>query len=151
MKKFIYRFQSILNLREKQEEQAKIHYGNMLAALHREEDKLEELKKRKSGYEDKKRSLVSAKLNVTEIISMDNAIEYIKEAIEIQKLEIKKAEKRVEAAREALNEAITQRKTYEKLKEKDFEKYKLEYEAEERKEIDQLVSYVYSTGGSDGT
>lgn len=151
MTKFIFRFESILNLREKQEEQAKIHYGNMLAVLHEAENRLAESERQKEEYEDIKRKSLSSRLDVFELQRTDDAIEYLKEKIVSEKLAVRRAEKNVDAARESLNQAVVERKTYEKLKEKDFEKYKLEYEADERKVNDQLVSYSYSSGGSDGT
>ena len=39
---------------------------------------------------------------------------------------------------------MLERKTHERLKEKSFESYILEYEAEQRKEIDELVSFKYN-------
>ena len=48
---------------------------------------------------------------------------------------------RVDRAREKLDNAMKERKTYEKLKEKAFEEFKLEIEAQERKEVDELVSF----------
>lgn len=38
---------------------------------------------------------------------------------------------------------MKERKTYEKLKEKAFEQFKIEIEAQERKEIDELVSFRF--------
>ena len=53
------------------------------------------------------------------------------------------ARRLVEEARQKLNEAMIERKTHEKLREKKFEEYMQEYNAEESKEIDQLVSYTF--------
>jgi flagellar FliJ protein len=39
---------------------------------------------------------------------------------------------------------MVERKTQEKLKEKAWEEYLLEYEADERKEVDELTSFQYS-------
>ena len=61
-----------------------------------------------------------------------------------QMIEVHKAERALEDARKALNEVMMERKTHEKLKEKAFEQFKAELNAEESKEIDQLVSYTYN-------
>ena len=37
----------------------------------------------------------------------------------------------------------SERKTYEKLREKKFEEFKMELAYEEKKEVDELVSYTY--------
>ena len=58
---------------------------------------------------------------------------------------VKQCEKEVEVARRRLNEAMKERKTFEKLRERAFEKYKLEENLREQKEVDELVSYRYST------
>ena len=44
---------------------------------------------------------------------------------------------------ETVDKAMKARKTYEKLKEKAFEQFKIEIEAQERKEIDELVSFRF--------
>ena len=44
---------------------------------------------------------------------------------------------------EKLDNAMKERKTYEKLREKAFEQFKIEIEAQERKEIDELVSFRF--------
>ena len=48
--------------------------------------------------------------------------------------------------RKNLSNAIMERKTIEKLKEKEFEEYIKEYNDEERKQIDELVSYRHNAG-----
>nr|MCR5331683.1 flagellar export protein FliJ [Lachnospiraceae bacterium] len=41
---------------------------------------------------------------------------------------------------------VQERKTIEKLREKKFEEYLKEIDAEERKTVDELVSYRYTSG-----
>jgi flagellar FliJ protein len=69
--------------------------------------------------------------------------------IKLQQVEVKKAEQQLEAARIRLNDAMVERKTHENLKEKAFEAFMLEYEAEQRKEIDELVSFKYNNPTDD--
>ena len=47
-------------------------------------------------------------------------------------------------ARDKLNLAMQERKIYEKLREKAFEEFKQELNAQEKKEIDELVSFNYN-------
>ena len=72
------------------------------------------------------------------------AIDYQRERIKGQLVEIRVAEKNFEMARIRLNEAVKDRKTHEKLREKAFEEFLVELSQEENKEIDQLVSYRFS-------
>ena len=50
----------------------------------------------------------------------------------------------VEKAREELGEAMKDRKVHEKLKEKAFDEFKLELNDQEKKEIDEVVSFNYN-------
>ena len=71
------------------------------------------------------------------------AVETMKTRIRGQMMNVHKAEKQLEAVRKRLNEVMIERKTYEKLRERKFEEFKQELEREEKKEVDELVSYTY--------
>ena len=58
---------------------------------------------------------------------------------------VKRAEKQLELMRTRLNTVVMERKTIEKLREKRFAEYLQEYNDEERKQVDELVSYRHST------
>lgn len=146
MARFVYRMQNILNLKEKLETQAKNEYSVAQAKVYEEERKLEELFARKAGYEQKLEELYNGPINVIEVMENQEAVEYMKYRIELQRLEIKKAEDELEIAREKLADAIKERKTQEKLKENAFEVFLEELKAQESKEIDELVSYRYGAG-----
>ena len=61
-------------------------------------------------------------------------------------VEVHKAEKELEDARNRLKTVMQERKVQEKLREKAFEEFKQELAEAETKEIDELVSYIYSKG-----
>jgi len=149
MTKFIYKMESILQIKYKMEDQAKTAYGKAHAKLMMEEKKLEELVNKKQNYEDKLTNLMLSKLKLLDIRQCENDIEIIKYYMKIQQIEVKKAEQQLEAARIRLNNAMIERKTHENLKEKAFEAFMLEYEAEQQKEIDQLVSFQYNNPTDD--
>lgn len=144
MAKFIYKMQSILDIKYKMEEQAKSVYAEATFKLREEEKKLEKLCERKHEYEEKLRNIISSLLDVLKIKECENAIETIKFSIKMQTLEVKKAEQNVENARMKLNEVMIDRKTHEKLREKAFEEFLIELGVEERKEIDELISFKYN-------
>lgn len=145
MAKFIFKMESILAIKCKLEDQAKVEYGIELAKLREEEEKLEKLKVRKEEFQFKLTEAVQDHLNIREIKDLENCVENIKYNINVQKIVIKQQQMNVEKAREKLDEAMKERKTYEKLKEKAFEEFKLEIEAQERKEIDELVSFRFGS------
>lgn len=143
MAKFIYRMQSILNIKEKMEEQAKMEFAQARIRLTEEEERLNYLVDRKDVYVNRGRELQKDSLNVFDIMENRDAIVLMKEFIEEQKKAVAKAEKQLEEARLKLQNAMQESKTHERLREKAFEEFVKEINAQEAKEIDELTSYVY--------
>ncbi len=144
MAKFQYKLQSILDIKEKLESQEKIAYGQAVAKLQEEQEKLQKLMIQKAGYDKKARKLVEGNINILEINSCRKAIETMKTRIRTQMIEVHKAEQQLDVVRRRLNQVMIERKTYEKLREKKFDEFKQELLYEEKKEVDELVSYTYS-------
>ena len=144
MKKFIYSLENILQIKIKLENQMEIAYGNARLRLTMEEEKLEQMKQKKVSYEDELRFLRSDKLVLIKIKQGEQAIDYMKTNIKLQITAVKNSTQRLEVARIRLSDAMIERKTQEKLKENAFEEYMLEFDAQERKEVDELNSFHYS-------
>ena len=96
---------------------------------------------RRADCEANLRELVGANLNIMTIRHGEDALETLKIFIERQKTAVQKAQNNVDAAMHRLREAMVERETQEKLKEKAFQEYLAELNAEEQKEIDELVSF----------
>ncbi len=143
MSKFVYRMQSILNIKEKLEEQARMDFGLAMMRLREEEEKLEHLQARKADYEEAARASLKAALRIRTMRENKEAILRMDEYIEIQRREIEKAEIKVEQERQKLQEAIQERKIQEKLRENAFDLFMQEEKARESREIDELTSYTY--------
>ena len=143
MSKFVYRMQNILNIKAKLEEQAKMDYGMARARLTEEEEKLELLQRRKQGYEEMARDALQESLHIREMRENKEAILRMDEFMELQRLEIRKAEEKLEEERIKLQEAMQERKIQEKLRENAFEVFMGEEKARESREIDELTSYTY--------
>lgn len=143
MAKFQYRMQSILNLKLKMEDQAKMQFAQAQAKLTEEEEKLEALVKRKTGYETDLKEALKKTLNLLKIEELQNAIMCMDEYILVQKQEVSKAEKQLEVERKKLTEVMMERKSHEKLKENAFEQFLQELNSAEGKEVDELTSYTY--------
>ena len=143
MAKFKYRMQSILNIKEKLEEQAKNEFAQARLRLTEEEEKLEALYLRKASYEEEGRALRMSAINILDLNENKNALERMDEYIARQKVEVNKANAFLENARVKLTEAMQESQIQNKLKEKAFEEFKKELNAQEAKEIDELTSYTY--------
>ena len=143
MSKFIYRMQNILNIKYKLEEQAKTEFMLANQILREEEEKLQKLRDRKSGYEEALRQLFKSHLEVDRIKENQEAVVRMEEFIIMQTTCVNDARRQVEIKAAKLTELMQERKAQEKLKEKAFENFLKEENAKESKEIDELVSFTY--------
>ena len=143
MAKFQYRMQSILNIKLKMEEQAKMQFAQAQAKLNEEEEKLNALVMRKEQYEGELKETLQTKLDLLKIDELQNAVMRMEEYIVAQKREVDKAAREVEKERKKLTEAMIERKSHEKLKENAFEQFRQELNSAEGKEVDEMTSYTY--------
>lgn len=146
MKKFRYSMQSILDIKLKLEEQEKNNYAQAQMRLNAENEKLAALVQRRGEYEEHLRRMAGQRLDIPEMRRTEDAIEVMKGLIRQQTVAVRKAEQNVEAALHRLRQAMTERKAQEKLREKAWSEYMMEFEAQERKEIDELVSFRFGAG-----
>ncbi|MCM1136139.1 MAG: flagellar export protein FliJ [Clostridium sp.] len=143
MARFIYRMQSILNIKEKMEEQAKMEFAAARMRLDEEELKLQALIERREAYEEQGRTLRQNALKVMDIMENRDAMGIMDEYILNQREKVYIAEKQLEDARQKLQNAMQESKTQERLREKAFEEFMREENAREAKEIDELTSYTH--------
>lgn len=143
MAKFTYRMQSILDIKIKMENQAKIAYGIANTKLLEEQEKLKAIINRRREYEREAKELVMGTIDIPKVRDNKRAIDTIKSMQRTQMMNVHVAEKNLESARKHLNDVMMERKTHEKLREKAFEEFKQEIQYAEGKEIDELVSYSY--------
>ncbi len=144
MAKFVFKMQSILNIKYKLEEQEKSKYRLAHQRYLESVDVLETFKQRKESYENQYKELMKGKLDILELNICKKSIDIWKDKIFYQEQVVKKRLDDENRARESLNEVMKERKIYEKLREKAFEDFLVELNEEEKKEIDELVSYTYN-------
>lgn len=146
MKKFMFDLQGVLGIKEKLEGQARVDFGVARARLTAEEEKKEALVLQRKEYEKELKDTMTGALDILEMNRLKNAVDVMNERIRVQDGAVKRAERQLESARLKLNKVVQERKTIEKLREKKFEEYLKEIDAEERKTVDELVSYRYTSG-----
>lgn len=133
-----------MDIKYKLEEQAKQEFSAAQNRYLEETQRLEEFRERKEAYLVEMREYAKERLNVLELERCNQAVSVMEEKIREQKEIVFRAMAEVDKARSKLNQCMQERKTHEKLKEHQFEEFLQELNAEERKEIDELVSYRYS-------
>lgn len=147
MAKFVFRLQSVLNLKVSLENQQKNAFALAKRHLDEEQEKLERLYARKELYEEEGKRLRKDALNIRDICDNENALDRIKEFIEEQKKAVLKAEQALEEERQKLEEMMKDRKIYERLREKAFDEFLENEKHEENIITDERNSYVYGTQG----
>lgn len=139
-------FETLLNLRLWQEDEAKSHLASALKELSDAEYELAVLNQR---YADLSRQ-AQEKSNTT--LFSDNyhrysaEIEYLLREIENKEQLVKKKESAVTTARELLNEAVVQRKIFERLVQKQKEQKQKELLKKEQNFADETSNIKFITG-----
>ncbi len=146
MARFIYRMQSVLNLKLHQEDQAKMAFGQAQHTLNEEEEKLQHLKNRKQGYiEEGVRLRNDSILDVRGISENRDAADRMDVIIADQEEVVESCRLALESARLRLTQAIQERRIQERLRERAYEDYLDQERLEEIKESDQRTSFTYGT------
>ena len=145
MAKFAYRMQNILNIKYKVEEQVKAEFAEANYKYNLEVEKLNAYVSKKYKLEQDLRELYNSKLDIYKIRNTISAIDKTQELINLQIIEVNKANEVVEQVRAKLTEAMIERKTHETLKEKAFEEFLEELKKEDDKIIDELVAFKYKS------
>jgi flagellar FliJ protein len=144
MARFVYRMQSVLNIKQKTEGQVKMEFASAQAELNHQIDILEEYIRRKEGYLKEAEELRNAdSLNLQDILDNQYATAQMDVMIASQSKVVKQYEAAVDKVRIKLTRAIQERKMQETLRERAFAEYIEEEKQEEAKENDQRTSFTY--------
>ncbi|TCT16423.1 flagellar FliJ protein [Natranaerovirga pectinivora] len=151
MSKFKYKFQNILEIKHKIEDQKKLSYFNAVQAHSSQLDELYRMYDKKDDYENNLKTNVKRVVTAKNLRDYYNGLERIVEFCKEEESKLAELEQKLEITRIDMNTAVIDRKTYEKLKEKDFERFLEDEKLKENKIVDELISYKYfkpqKTGG----
>ena len=144
MARFVYRMQSVLNIKQKTEGQIKMEFASAQAELGKQQDILDEYVRRKEQYLMEAEDLRNAKtLDLQEILDNQYATAQMDVMIASQSRVVAQHEEIVEKIRIRLTKAIQERKMQESLRERAFAEWIEEEKQEEAKENDQRTSFTY--------
>jgi len=143
MAKFIFKLQSVLNLRKQKEDSIKNELAVAIRKLEAERRKLFELE---NTLEDSVREFneKAKKTTVHELIEFNEYLSLLNSRIKSQKENVNNAAKYVDKVREELVKAMKDRKILEKLKDRQYEEFLLERKRLEQKTNDEIVSFNYN-------
>ncbi|NLK86685.1 MAG: flagellar export protein FliJ [Clostridiaceae bacterium] len=143
MARFIFKLQSVLNLKQQQEESKKNELGKAIQMLEAERSKLSELEDSMTASV-KEFNEKTKKATVHKLIEFNEYISLLNSKIKSQKDNVNNAAQYVDKVREELLKAVKERKILEKLKEKKYEEYLMEQKKLEQKTNDEIVSYNHN-------
>lgn len=145
MARFVYRMQSVLNIKQKTEGQIKMEFAAAQAELNKQMDILENYFNRKDNYLREAEELRNAdKLELQDILDNQYATAQMDVMIASQAKVVKQHEEIVEKARAKLTKAIQERKMQETLRDRAYAEWIEEEKQEEAKENDQRTSFTYT-------
>lgn len=144
MARFVYRMQSVLNIKQQTENQTKMEFAVAQAELNRQMDLLEEYIARKNSYLQEAEELRNEEsLKLQDILDNQYATAQMDVMIKQQRNVVKQHEQAVERVRVKLTRNIQERKMQETLRDRAFSEFLEEQKQEEAKENDQRTSFTY--------
>lgn len=144
MSKFDFKLQSVLNIKEKFEDQKKMELVNVNQKLNEEKNNLLEIQKQNNQQVNSFKNSISGSLKVVDILTLNKSVKHTTELIQEQQLKIASIKNQVERKKEELKQALVQRKTYEKLRKNEYASYLKELNSKEAKQVDEFVSFKYN-------
>ena len=145
MARFVYKMQSVLNIKQKTEGQIKMEFATAQAELNRQIDILENYITRKENYLKEAEELRNEeRLPLQDILDNQYATAQMDVMIASQAKVVAQHEEIVEKVRIRLTKAIQERKMQETLRERAYAEWIEEEKQEEAKENDQRTSFTYT-------
>ncbi len=143
-KSFSYRFENILDIKEKLEDQKKNALGEALQRLEQAEESLGQWKERKRKAVDEWNQQAKNIQKVQFFLQSGDHFQYFDQMIRRGEQEVKERKKKVQEARNQLMKAKQDTKVFEKIKEKDYEHHRIKEQRKENELIDQIVTHKSS-------
>ena len=141
MRRFKFRLQSVLNIKEKKLEDERLKLGEIISTLEAQKDVLLELNDKKETLKNQLNStLENSILDIQFVLGYKNYIERLEQDIKTQFEIIKKTQIELEEQQIQVSEAYKEVKILEKLKEKQYKNFLFEYEQNQIKELDDITS-----------
>ncbi len=145
MAKYVYKLQSLINVKEKLEEQKKNELAIQNNKLNKEKEILDNYYLEISDILQQQEEKQTLKINAFQMQQYIKYIDKLKLEIEKQVKVVEKEKQIAEKIRLELLEFTKAKKSLEKLKEKDYQNYLEEEKKAEQKIVDEIVSYKYNS------
>lgn len=143
-----YKFEKILNIKEREQNEAVIRYNQAIARFEEAAKKLYDLLKQKEELEALQEEKLLTGLSVIEMRQNQLFIGNLMKIIEHQQQIVMNTRNQMNFFQEKVKESTIEVKKYEKIKEKDFENYLSLEKFEENKQMDEISLQQFMSKGN---
>lgn len=144
MKKFKFKLDAVLKLRQRIEDELKKQLADLKKELEFEVALLVKYRNDKITCQNELKGLRSSHLDIKKIIMHENYLEVLNENIEVQVVRVAEAKEAVEVKRLELLEASKDKKAVEKLHEKKFAEHVASLQSTEQKFLDEISTMRFT-------
>lgn len=144
---FQFRFQRVLDVRERQEDLEQIEFARVQNRYHEEQENLEQLQKKLEQHYEQSRKQREKSGNVGNFQQQQEYSRYIQGQIRRQEEVVQEWKEKLEDQRESLVEASQRRQVLETLRENDHEEFQEELLRREQNELNQVATRQYTRKG----
>ncbi|CAH2214023.1 flagellar export protein FliJ [Tepidibacter aestuarii] len=142
--KYKFRFEKILEIKEKLEENKKMEINEINNMINNIKLQIEELNKIKETKNYQIQENMNAGTSINEIKLMNEFINLINVKIRNLFKDLKSAQNKLDIKQNEYIQVMREKKTFEKIKEKDIVKFNEKIKKEEEKFVDQIVTFKHS-------
>ncbi|MBP2026398.1 flagellar FliJ protein [Acetoanaerobium pronyense] len=136
-----FRFQKILDLKEKQEDEKKNQISKLLKEINEKKEEIEKVDKDIKNKEHELKDKRKIGSTIMDIRTSNQYLIFLKGKKLKLEFELSALNTNIEKKRAEYLEIRKDKKSYENLKEKDLEKFKYKINKQEEQLIDQIVSF----------
>ena len=143
MRQFAYRFQRVLEIKERMEDARKAALGEVVSVLNQEEETLRDLQETRKRYVQGDRFQLEAPVDANLLDVQAAFLQRLKRECGEKQEQIRQVESAVEEKRKELMEATKERRVFEILREQREVAYKREQKRQERRLLDDVGTQLY--------
>ncbi len=145
MKKYSFRLQPVLEIREKALEDKRLEMAKVIKILNDYQDELKALEEKQISYNLELENLSTSNgfVNVSELAGYNDYIFRLEQEVKDKQMTIENTKKVLKIKQNEVNEALKEVKVLEKLKETQSEKFYKAIEKKEAEEIDDIATTRY--------
>ncbi|MBN2008071.1 flagellar export protein FliJ [candidate division KSB1 bacterium] len=139
MKRFQFRLERVLQLKQQMELQKQQELGVVTARMQIAEHTLAEMETRRSEYHQQRNDLVKTGSSQRDIFMMNQHQQHLKQLVKKQKQVIARIQKEVMAKQAALQDAVREKEKYEQYHAHKWDEYQRSVLAEEQQFLDEVA------------